>query len=61
MSEYQTAEIPFMKLGNRQVLTGLQMVEFPWLRDFVEQFPNCFEADPWMDLLIYYPEGDAPK
>jgi hypothetical protein len=61
MSDYETIEIPFIELGNRQALTGLQLMELPWLRDFVDRFPNCFEAIPYMDVLIYYPEGDAPK
>lgn len=59
--KFETAEIPFQMMDGRQVLTGLQMMQEPWLGDFVKKFPDCFEF-PWdRDIAIYYPNGDAPK
>lgn len=61
MSEFETVAIPFKVIGNRQVLTGLQMVQEPWLADFVKSFPDCFAFEPNRDIAVYYPDGDAPK
>lgn len=53
----QTREVPFQLLGNHRVITAKQLVELPWLRDLVKEFPNRFELHPQMDVYIYYPEG----
>jgi hypothetical protein len=58
--KYETVAIPFKQWGNRQVLTRKQLVEEPWLEDFVKRFPNCFERSNLCDVWVYYPEGDAP-
>jgi len=57
---FTTAEVPFITDGNRQILTGTQLVEEPWLADFVKAFPHCFEHEINRDYLVYYPDGDAP-
>ena len=61
MSAFENVSIPFVTMGNRQVLTGMQLVEHPWLREFVDRFPNCFAPDNYRDILVFYPDGDAPK
>lgn len=61
MSKYETVAIPFSNICGRQCLTGMQLAQEPWLREFVDRFPHCFAAAPDMDIMIFYPEGDAPK
>lgn len=61
MPKFETVDVPFHTFGNRQVLTGLQLVQEPWLKEFVDQFPHCFEAECNRDILIFYPDGDAPN
>jgi hypothetical protein len=56
----ETVEVPFVTVGNRQVLTAMQVVESPWLGDFIRRFPTCFVPDLQGDRWVYYPEGDAP-
>lgn len=56
-----SAEVPFFTIGNRQCLTAKQIVEDPYLADFVKSFPACFEQDHLRDIVIFYPDGDAPK
>lgn len=57
---YETVAVPFQLRGNRQVLTSMQLLEMPWLREFVAAFPRCFGYEPHSDCLVFYPEGDAP-
>ena len=60
MSKFHTVEVPFTKVGNRECLTCLQLIEEPWLQDFVDRFPHCFRPDPIMDVLWYeIPEETA--
>ena len=61
MSQFENVAIPFKMWGNRQILTGLQMVQYPWIADFVKRFPACFEQCTYRDIVIFYPDGDAPK
>ena len=56
----ETVEVPFVTIGNRQVLTAMQVAESPWLGDFIRSFPKCFAPDHCLDCWVYYPEGDAP-
>lgn len=58
---FMNVEVPFQQAGNRRFLTALQMAQEPWLREFVERFPGCFEYSPHLDCVFYYPDGDAPK
>jgi len=60
MSEFQTVAVPFTKLGNRQVLLDSQIIEMPWLKEFIGRFPKCFERDHVYAVWVYYPDGDAP-
>ena len=55
-----SAIVPFQPIGNRKFLSGLQLVTHPWLRDFVERYPNCFEPSAYGDFFEYFPDGDAP-
>lgn len=61
VAKFETAEIPFQTVGNRQCLTGLQLMQEPWLQDFVNRFPACFEYAVNMDVVLFYPDGDAPN
>ena len=53
MSKFQTVAVPFTKVGNRCCLTGIQLMNEPWLQDFIDQFPHCFRIDPYMDILWF--------
>ena len=50
---FDTVEIPLVTIGNRRALMGLQIVQMPWLRDFIEQFKDCFEFAPNMDAMFF--------
>jgi hypothetical protein len=53
---YETVAVPFITIGNRQVLTAEQACEMPWLREFIERFQHCFEYDLCRDYWIYDPK-----
>lgn len=53
MSRFETVEVPFVKIGNRRALTGLQMMQEPWLADFVKRFPDSFEYAQDMDAAFF--------
>jgi len=55
MARYVNEAIPFQTLGNRQVLTDLQICTMPWLEDFIGRFRHCFERDEARCLWIYAP------
>lgn len=57
MNAYVNEAVPFKTWGNRQVLTRKQVVEMPWLKEFIAQFPKCFEYDFSMDLYVFDPEA----
>lgn len=61
MSDYQTIAVPFITVGNRQVLTREQLCNEPHLAKFVKSFPACFEQSLVGDYWTYYPNGDAPN
>ena len=50
---YESVAIPFVKIGNRRGLTGLQLMQFPWLQEFVDRFPASFEYVPDLDVAIF--------
>ena len=60
MTKFETVEVPFQTVGNRQVISTLQCVRDDWIMQFVEGFPSCFEYDPAADVYVYYPDGDSP-
>jgi len=45
---FEDMEIPFIKRGNRHVLTELQVAQDPRLEEFIEQFRDSLEYDPYM-------------
>jgi hypothetical protein len=61
MSEFETVEVPFVKVGNRRGLMATQLVEFPWLREFVERFPDSFEQAPYFDVLLFIEPAPNPN
>ena len=52
---YSDEVVPFITLGNRQVLTDKQLVEMPWLKEFIARFPACFEYDLVQHMWVYAP------
>jgi hypothetical protein len=63
MSEYESAEIAFVKIGNRIGLTARQLRDNPELADFVKRFPDSFEpAEANIDAVLYTePHPLTPK
>ena len=57
--KYESIEVPFKLYGNRLVLTEEQLVDCPWLREFVERYRDCFETSFEHDFYIYNPGGIA--
>lgn len=58
---YESAAIPFQSLGNYSVITDEQLLEMPWLGDFVERFPHCFERDEMRRLSVFWPDGQPNR
>lgn len=57
--KFETVEIPFVKIGNRRGLTGVQLMQYPYLADFVKRFPDSFEHPGNMDVALFIePESD---
>ena len=57
--KFENVEIPFRNFGNRQVLTDWQIIRDPWIKDFIDAFPMCFEYEPWLGVWFYCPDGNA--
>jgi hypothetical protein len=53
----ETVEVPFVTLGNRQVLTDRQITEQPWLKEFMARFPRCFSRDDQYFVYVFDREG----
>jgi hypothetical protein len=53
---YKNVAIPFVKYGNRQALTSLQLLQDPALMEFYRRFAHLFEHDGRYDLNVYCPE-----
>lgn len=49
---FKDAEIPFVKIGNRRGLTHEQIMNYPWISDFVQRFRTCFENSINPDVLL---------
>jgi hypothetical protein len=60
VSVFETIEIPFKPVGNKQFL-GLYDVKRLQLEDFIRRFKHCFDAyEPACQGMVgyyYYPEG----
>lgn len=59
MPRFETVEIPFVTIDGRRALTGLQMIQDPWLAGFVKRFPHCFEYAPNMDAAFFIESESA--
>lgn len=55
MSKYESAEVPFQRCGNKTFLTVQQLVENPYLADFVKLFEHCFRKDFVREVYWYEP------
>lgn len=60
MTKFENTEIPFQKFGKKTVLTRHQCIENPWLQEFVDRFPDCFEFSVNNDWYVYKPK-ESPK
>jgi hypothetical protein len=56
-----TAEVPFIKVGDRRALTRRALAEQSELAQFVKRFAHCFEVDPHTDLLLFLEHGQVRK
>lgn len=56
---YESVEIPFVNVGNRRGLTGQQIVEQPWLQEFIKRFPCSFEPMFVADILLFIEPGGS--
>jgi hypothetical protein len=54
---FETVEVPFKTIGNLQCLTVEQVLDEPWLAQFIMRFPNCFEYNDDIQAWIYYPNA----
>ena len=50
---FQSAEVPFQTVRNRRCLTELQLLQNPYLADFVKRFPDSFELDALLNVLWF--------
>lgn len=57
----ESVMVPFVTVGNRQCLTGMQIAQHPELAAFVKRFSRCFAKDLCRDVVWFWPEGDAPE
>lgn len=53
MPKFESMEVPFVTIGNRRALTGLQMAQDPYLAEFVKRFPDSFEYATNMDVAFF--------
>lgn len=53
MAQFASAEVPFVKLGNRRALMAHQLAENPELADFVTRFSHCFEYDQLGEMYVF--------
>ena len=50
---FQSVEVPFQRMGNRRFLTDLQLMQNPYLEDFVKRFSDSFERDALLGVLWF--------
>ena len=55
-SRFVNEAVPFVEIGGRCALTDKQLMEQPWLLDFLRCFPHCFERDERL-CCYFYLEG----
>lgn len=58
-SRYETVEVPFFTIGNRQCLSREQLENLPWLAVFFARFRHCFVQDEMCDVFWYEPPTNA--
>lgn len=54
---YENIAVPFQTIGNTQCLTDQQIAEQPYLKEFMDRFPLCFERDEVRQLWRFYLDG----
>lgn len=58
--KYEDVAVPFQTLGNRQVLGDQQLLQEPWLGEFLTRFRHCFERNDALCCYVYCPPK-APR
>ena len=53
MSAFVDEVVPFVEVGGRRALTDKQLMEQPWLLDFMRRFSHCFERDERLRCYFY--------
>jgi hypothetical protein len=55
MARVESVEVPFQIVGGKRALARKQLVDEPWLEEFVLRFRHCFRADDYGYWLWYEP------
>jgi hypothetical protein len=54
----ESVEVPFVKFGDRRGLTMEQVLDQPWLMEFVRAFPDSFEVSPHARAVLFIEPED---
>lgn len=61
MTRATMVTVPFVLIGNKQALTDRQLLEQPWLRDFIARFPHCFERSDFVQCYYFFYREGVPE
>jgi hypothetical protein len=59
--KFETAEIPFIVIGNQRCLTSKQVFTDKTVADFVERFKSSFEYDLHFDIYRLKEKSPSPN
>ncbi len=59
MGKPEPVVIPFVRIGNRCAIHGLQVIEMPGVKKFIERFRDQFEYIPGWDAYFLKEESDG--
>jgi hypothetical protein len=54
-AKWTTVEVPFQLVSGKRALSRKQLVDDPWLNEFVTRFWHCFREDDYGFWLVYEP------
>lgn len=58
VSRFESAEVPFIQIGNRRALTRMQLEDNPELMRFYQTFKRCFEVALDIDAVLFIEPED---
>jgi hypothetical protein len=63
MGKHESVPLPLsdIRVDGHRFLTAQQIADDGEVEAFVRRFPLCFAPHPVLDLMLFYPDGDAPK